>query len=419
MWALMLSVVLGIGLQGMCEQGKPIPLEQVLPTLETSLQQLAVEAQRAVPQAEALASQLGMDWEEGRVCVVIETDGSLLTSAVARLGGEVLLRADAFHLLKVEISAARLMDLASLPGVKYVRTPYRPVPYILSEGVELSGALTWQQEGYSGQGIRVAVIDIGFEGLTAALSAGELAHVVFTRDYTGDGLEVGNIHGTACAEIVHDMAPAAELLLMKIDTDVDLANAVSDAISQGADVITHSMGWFNTNFYDGTGIIAQIAAQAVNSGILWVNSAGNSATAGHWEGVWQDTDGDEWLDFAPGDEENTCYLEVGQMIGLLFTWDAWPATDQDYDLYLVDEWGNTVAGSTAYQNGTQEPAEVIFYMAPIAGNYGIKVEAYDAWVAVGVRCGYKYHCRSSERSIRVDRWSDRLAQLGDWSAGIV
>jgi hypothetical protein len=179
MWALMLSVVLGIGLQGMCEQGKPIPLEQVLPTLETSLQQLAVEAQRAVPQAEALASQLGMDWEEGRVCVVIETDGSLLTSAVARLGGEVLLRADAFHLLKVEISAARLMDLASLPGVKYVRTPYRPVPYILSEGVELSGALTWQQEGYSGQGIRVAVIDIGFEGLTAALSAGELAHVVY------------------------------------------------------------------------------------------------------------------------------------------------------------------------------------------------------------------------------------------------
>ncbi|MEA1871632.1 MAG: hypothetical protein U9N00_05520, partial [Candidatus Bipolaricaulota bacterium] len=130
--------------------------------METSLQQLAVEAQRSVPQAEALASRLGVDWEGGQVCVVIETDGSLSASAVARLGGKVLLRADAFQLLKVEIGAARLMDLAYLPGVKYVRAPYRPVPLILSEGVELSGALTWQQEGYSGQGMRVAVIDLGF-----------------------------------------------------------------------------------------------------------------------------------------------------------------------------------------------------------------------------------------------------------------
>ena len=315
MWALMLSVVLGIGLQGMCEQGKPIPLEQVVPTMETSLQQLAVEAQQAVPQSEALASRLGMDWEEGRVCVVVETDGSLAASAVARLGGEVLLRADAFHLLKVEIGAARLIDLASLPGVKYVRTPYRPVPHIVSEGVELSGALTWQQGGYSGQGIRVAVIDVGFEGLAAALSAGELAHVVFTRDYTGDGMETGIVHGTACAEVVHDMAPQAELLLMKFDTDVELANAISDAISQGVDVITCSVGWYSTNFYDGTGTIPQIFAQAVNNGILCVTSAGNSGVK-QWEGDWLDTDGDGWLDFAPGDEENNFYLQAGQMIKL-------------------------------------------------------------------------------------------------------
>jgi subtilisin family serine protease len=374
---LMLGLVLGIGLQCLCEQGKPIPLEQMIPTLETSLQQLTVEAQRAVPQAEELASRLGMDWEEGRVCVVVETDGSLSASDVAHLGGEVLLRADAFHLLEVEISAACLMELASLPGVKYVRTPYRPVPHILSEGVELSGALTWQQEGYSGQGIRVAVIDLGFKGLVAALSAGELANVVFTRDYTGDGMETGIVHGTACAEVVHDMAPQAELLLMKFDTDVELANAISDAISQGVDVITCSVGWYNTNFYDGTGIIPQIFAQAVNSGILCVTSAGNSGVK-HWEGDWHDADGDGWLDFAPGDEENNFYLETGQMIKLYLTWDAWPATDQDYELYLVDEWGNIVAESTWWQTGTQEPVERILYTALAAGDYGVKVAVYYA-----------------------------------------
>lgn len=60
-------------------------------------------------------------------------------------------------------------------------------------------------------------------------------------------------HGTECAEIVHDMAPEADLLLMKISTSVQLAEAVNDAITYGADMISHSVGWFNTNFYDGTG----------------------------------------------------------------------------------------------------------------------------------------------------------------------
>jgi len=312
--------------------------------------------------------------------VVVETRGTLSVDAITSLGGEILAWADACNLLEVKVPPVGLVELAGLPEVRFVRRPYRPVPFVISEGVQVSGAATWHVEGYEGQGGRVAVIDVEFGGLTAALAAGEVDRVIFSRDYTGEGLEAGGAHGTACAEIVHDMAPGAELLLMKIANEVQLSNAVDDAIAYGANVITCSLGWFNTNFYDGTGTIAEIVSSAVQSGILWVNAAGNCADGGHWEGNWQDANANRWLDYAPWDEVNDFYLGGGQSIILWLTWDAWPWSDQDYDLYLVDEWGNTVASSQKWQTGAQEPVESIYYTAPDAAGtyYGIKIADYDA-----------------------------------------
>ena len=377
-WMLVLVVVMAVGIQVLCEGAKPVPVEQLIPTLETVLRQLAVEARQAIPQAERFASALGMDWKADCVRVVVETNGAVPSDEISQLGGRIVARADALNMLEVEIPAVGLLELARLSGVAFVRRPYRPVPTAISEGVQVSGAGDWQQAGYSGQGIRVAVIDSQFGGLSQAIASGEVAHVIFSRDYTGEGLETGGVHGAACTEIVHDMAPQAELLLMKIGNEVELADAVDDAIAYGANVVTCSLGWFNTNFYDGTGVVADIVYRAAQSGILWVNAGGNSADGGHWEGGWQDADGDEWLDFAPVDEVNSFYLGAGQSVALYLTWDAWPQTDQDYDLYLVDGWGHTVASSENWQTGTQEPTESIFYTVAVGGNYGIRIHAHDA-----------------------------------------
>jgi len=379
-WVLMLVVVAAVGVQGLSELGKPFPSEQAVLALETALQQLAERASDTPPRAEELASELGIVWKEGKVRVVVETIGPLSVDAIRSLGGEILAWADACNLLEVKVPPVGLVELAGLPEVRFVRRPYWPVPFVVSEGVQVSGAATWHVEGYEGQGGRVAVIDVEFGGLTAALAAGEVDRVIFSRDYTGEGLEAGGVHGTACAEIVHDMAPGAELLLMKIANEVQLSNAVDDAIAYGANVITCSLGWFNTNFYDGTGTIAQIVSSAVQSGILWVNAAGNCADGGHWEGAWQDANANGWLDYTPWDEVNDFYLGGGQSIILWLTWDAWSGSDQDYDLYLVDEWGNTVASSQNWQTGAQEPVESIYYTAPVAAGtyYGIKIAGYDA-----------------------------------------
>ena len=348
----------------------------VLP-METELYRLAMIARTSPESVPEIASSIGLRSADGRVRVIVEYYEPPSVEAIEALDGRVLSWARQFRMCEVEVPAAVLPDLAALPGVSFVRRPYTPVPDVVSEGVSLIGAGAWHGAGKGGAGIRVAVIDGGFAGLSLALAQGELANVIFTRDYTGTGLEADTEHGTACAEIVHDVAPGAELLLMKIGNEVDLANAVQDAIDNGAWIISHSMGWFNTNFYDGTGVIGDIVRQATSAGLLWVNASGNHGAGSHWEGNWQDADGDGYLEFAPGDEVNTFTLNAGDAVAIWLTWDAWPSTAEDYDLYLVDALGNVVASSEDEQSGAQPPTEAIHYTTPVSGTYGIVIAAYN------------------------------------------
>ncbi len=354
--------------------GKAIPAERLVPTLEEGLQLLAqVEPERLGP----LAEEQGLALREGRVTVVVETAPGFSAAAVARLGGRVV--HEAMGLAEVSIAPQALTELAELRGVAFVRRPYPAVPLALSEGVPLTGAPAWHEAGIKGRDVRVAVIDIGFSGLSTAINTRRLPNVIHTVDYTGTGMETGGAHGTACAEIVRDMAPEAELLLFKIANEVHLAQAVEEAVAWGVTVISHSVGWFNTNFYDGTGVIADIVRRATRDGILWVNAAGNHAAGPHWVGTWSDTSGSGFLEFVPGVEVNRFQLRRGETVHIWLTWDAWPTTDQDYDLYLVDAVrGVPVMRSTGYQSGWQPPYEYVSYTSVFGGTYGVAIEKVDA-----------------------------------------
>ena len=292
-------------------------------------------------------------------------------------------------MLRVQIPVDRLESLADkVSGVAFIRLPYRPRELaVTSEGVALTGADDFHTAGYYGQGAKVAIIDLGFNGYTAAKNAGELDNVVYTNDYTGTGFETGIVHGTAVAEIVADMAPQASLYLLKIGDSVDLQNATNYCITNGIDIINHSVGWYNTNFYDGTGTVAGIANSARDSGILWVNAAGNEASDGHWQGAFVDSDADKYLDLGSGtdyldgdaiDEGNRIYVASGDTVNIYMTWDDWTASDQDYDLYLYNSAGTAVSSSTSYQSGTQAPSEALFYYVSTSGNYEIAIYNHNA-----------------------------------------
>ncbi len=313
----------------------------------------------------------------GLLRVIIESERPLDEKLVANLGAHVEARAG--NLSRVRVPAEKLRALAeSVREISFIR---RPRPFVAlgsrtTEGLLPTGALLLQGAGWRGQGVKVAVIDLGFAQLSRAKRSKVINPnvIVDEQDYTGEGLEVGTAHGTGVAEIVHAMAPQAWLYLKKVADEIDLANAVEDAIAQGVQIINYSVGVANANFNDGTGIVAEIVDRARAHGILWVNAAGNHAQS-HWMGTLTDRNYNRWLEFAPGREELLIQADFPGSIELYLTWDDWPRTREDFDLFLYDAQGRLVASSQNYQTGFEEPTEQIEYVAWTPGTYRARVLA--------------------------------------------
>ena len=309
-----------------------------------------------------------------------QASASIDTSSLAALGGRVL--AQSKSLMRVAVPALSLLAVSELPGVRFVRRPYRPHAQqeTWSEGGRLIKAYDNYFEGVRGQGVKVAIIDGGFKGADELL--GDMPARWWYYDYTGEGIYTGeSVHGTACAEVIHDMAQGAELYLYKVDDLVDLENAKDRCIQDGIDIINHSIGWFGTGIGDGRGDACAIVNDAADKGILWVNSAGNDAQS-HYYGFWSDYDSDGWQNFSGEDEVLAFEAEEGEEISVFLTWNDWPDSRQNYDLYLdfVNSSGDleTVAESTNRQNiFGGDPVEWIEIKAERSGEYGISVRSED------------------------------------------
>ncbi len=310
-----------------------------------------------------------------------QASASIDTSSLVALGGRVL--AQSKSLMRVAVPASSLLAVSELPGVRFVRRPYRPHAQqeTWSEGGWSIKAYDNYFEGVRGQGVKVAVIDYGFKGADELL--GEMPARWWYYDYTGEGIYAGDsVHGTACAEIVHDMAQEAELYLYKVGDLVDLENAKDRCIRNDIDIINHSAGWFGTGIGDGRGDACDIVNDAADNGILWVNSAGNDAQS-HYYGFWSDYDSDDWFNFSGEDETLEFEAEKGDEIRVFLTWNDWPISQQDYDLYLVFE---NVSGDLEFVDESTDsqssysynpPVEQIEYTVERSGEYGIVVRSED------------------------------------------
>ncbi|MBC7261746.1 MAG: S8 family serine peptidase, partial [Chloroflexi bacterium] len=274
-----------------------------------------------------------------------------------------------------------LLHLADLPGVYHVRLPYRPLPLaVTSEGVGIIGANAWHAAGLLGNGVKVAIVDLGFQNYATLQASGELPANLVARSFRSDGdIEAGEVHGSACAEIIYDMAPGAQLYLLNFDTDVEFGNAVDYAIAQGVQVISCSIGWLGAGPFDGTGPICDIVNHARDHGIFWAQAAGNAANK-HWEGPWSDPDGNGWHNFISTDETQSFTAPAYTIIQANLVWnDPWGASSNDYDLYLYNANNQLVARSTDWQNGDDFPSEFIYYdVGPAGGTYHLVIQRYSA-----------------------------------------
>ncbi|GIF24588.1 hypothetical protein BJ973_008067 [Actinoplanes tereljensis] len=274
--------------------------------------------------------------KSGRTFVYVEgTTAAAAEAAVKKAGGKVLQTRG--KRVRAAVPGGKLVTLAKQSGVAAVRQPDKAFPLaVTSEGVETSGAGAWIRGGQTGAGVKVGIVDIGFDGLSDAQDAGELPAGV-TLHGNDCPAENGSTHGTAVAEVVHDMAPGAELYLACAPDSMTFASAVEWLTSQHVQVINAAIGFPNTGRGDGTGADGSPAAvvkQARQAGVLWVAAAGNQAQL-HWSGPAADANADGYVEVSGTAEGNGFTVPPGGTATVSLRWDAWPTTRQDLDLMVL------------------------------------------------------------------------------------
>jgi hypothetical protein len=309
---------------------------------------------------------------DGRVLVDIDANvSSNLLALITQGGGEIVASVPQFKAVRALVTLDQMETLASSADVRFVR---RAVPAQTNTGsvnsqgdaAHTAGAAR-SAFGISGAGTKVGVLSDSVDYLTNSQSLGDLGPVTVLPGQSG---VPGSGEGTAMLEIVHDLAPGAQLYFATAFTsEASFAQNILNLYSNGCNIIIDDVGYYDEPpFQDG------IVAQAVNSvtanGALYFSSAANSGnldsgTSGTWEG-----------DFVDGGTASAPVPEAGRLHSFgsttydmvtvvgdyidLFWSDPWGASTNDYDLFLLDSTGATVVGSSMNpQTGTQNPYESI------------------------------------------------------------
>jgi len=266
--------------------------------------------------------------------------------------------------LLVPPAPSGLNDLAAAPTGRRIAT-VRPAESrqplaATSEGLAATGAPGWHAAGYTGAGVTVAILDVGFDGLDD-VPADDLPADVLTMAFDGDGvLDALTDHGTQMAEIVHDVAPDADLVAVTFADD-QFAETVEWLEFNDVDVVSFSMEWTDGPL-DGTHWTAPIIQASIDAGITWVVAAGNSAET-HHTGTTMDVDGDGWIEVTSGGiEHNGFTIDPGYTAEVSLSWND-PATDLDLCLFDMQDLGTngqpTVVECTENPQGLGEPATEI------------------------------------------------------------
>lgn len=279
-----------------------------------------------------------------------------------------------WNIIQAWIPFTKIEDIAGLNFVKHIRPPgygETNTGSVTSEGDAILRADEVRNTfGFDGSVIKVGLISDGVDTRSTAQATGDLPGVLeVDPDRPGRGDE-----GTAMLEIVHDLAPGAQLAfssgihstLQMIEAIDYLANTAFGG--RGADIIVDDLAFFTEPAFE-EGMVAQKAEEVVASGVTYFTSAGNSGQS-HYEHY--------YVDIVPGDDPNSInFHDFGtaagaesdftmsslvvpseRMIVYLHWNDPIGGSENNYDLYLFDATGsNLLASSTNPQDGTQDPLE--------------------------------------------------------------
>ena len=236
--------------------------------------------------------------------------------------------------------------------------------------------------GYAGQGVRIGVISDSYNALGAApadVASGELPGA---GNPVGNTLPVtvllddpaGGDEGRAMLQIVHDIAPKAQLFFATADvSEASFADNIVALRSApyNCDIIIDDIIYLDEPVFQ-DGIVAQAVNTVTASGGLYFSAAGNEGslaknTSGVWEGDFNDAGSPVFTGSTKGGTihnfgtmaapVNGDIIKLAAAVYLLNWADPQEASTNDYDLFLISSTGTVKAASTDIQNGSQNPFE--------------------------------------------------------------
>ncbi len=371
----------------------------------------------AVPAARAAVAAGRLRVDGDAVQVDIEWTGAGPPLAALAAAGARIEREDrAQRVVQARVPAAALEQLAAAAGVRRVRPPlYAHVRAgsRLTEGDALLGLGALRTTaGVDGSGVCVGAISDGVFGIDAAIASGNLPPTTLVRDgggklvgttggviaqsFRADGdLEAGiggpparGAEGTALLEIVHDLAPGAQLRFANIQTHLDF-NAAVNALAAVCDVVVDDIGFFGWPG-DGTSPVSRNTAAALTSPAnrvrAHVTAVGNEARD-HYEDAYRADATDISAIFSGGlhgrlhrfeatlgtenragfggpSLNNAFRVAARQSATVWLTWnDPIGGSANDYDMAVAwrDGSGNLAGiGGLEVQNGDDDPRESVF-----------------------------------------------------------
>jgi subtilisin family serine protease len=257
--------------------------------------------------AQALSASAGTHWDPKRQRLFLYlkvSPGLRFLQQIQALGitayPETWVPAVGIHPMGVMLAEApmqQVRELASLEDVVRLDTAEQVFWPSNDQAAKVSEVRFVQGLGYTGAGVRVAVLDAGLDA-----SHADIPVPLAAKDYSNypqlddDVLNPRSGHGTHVTATLlgrgilsggkyRGMAPGADLVFLKIGTDEDGAPARLDAFFAaikaavdvyGAEIVNISYGGWDA-YHDGTSALAQVVDYAAWRGTLVFCAAGNGA----------------------------------------------------------------------------------------------------------------------------------------------
>ncbi len=240
--------------------------------------------------------------------------------------------------------------------------------------------------------VKIAVLDNGFAGYKK--ESGLLPPSTELIELTQIP-QAETSHGLSMAQIIWSVTGKLEdgpkFYLINTNGFSNLKAAVDFVIQQKIDIVLYSQTWSFGGNFDGTGFINALVTKAIQTGVIWINAAGNNGGIVYngWVQKQEDpsgTDlkfnGNDYLKFENKYDENN--------ITVTLSWTDFKETElyntqKDLDLFVYDEKGTLVGSSELIQKGEApkagEPSQLSSHAREVVslkgfnrGNYQIKIK---------------------------------------------